>query len=270
MAPKRQRAENVVIAPVDNQSDQARPSSSTSEAVTGKPNLITLLVFVKMVTVGSKKDAGSQVSFSDGQSHRDEKPNDRHGTSTTTKAPCNALNLPTPPKGVVVANQGLKPPNSNENPFKGISWTWVLTSYGTSTATIKKAVHFATDFGISMLQKCISNINTKLPGSVPSKSFTAESTVLQNRVAIARSGQKMSGGTYTIRDLINIRIDLASNLPINIRKEWLKFAHEYPAVITLEGVETQVDASQIRKRPASTMLVAPKPHKQRKTMKAKK
>jgi len=143
-----------------------------------------------MVTVGSKKDAGSQVSFSDGQSHRDEKPNDRHGTSTTTKAPCNALNLPTPPKGVVVANQGLKPPNSNENPFKGISWRWVLTSYGTSTATIKKAVHFATDFGISMLQKCISNINTKLPGSVPSKSFTAESTVLQNRVAIARSGQR--------------------------------------------------------------------------------
>ena len=117
----------------------SRPMTIAAGAAGGKSagyqknssaSLYTVDIFVDQVKVdGVKGVSVVRFIFADGASVNRGNPQDRHGLSTLSQRSLSTLALPVPGRGVILADQGMKPPRSADNPLKDQSWVFVLSAY---------------------------------------------------------------------------------------------------------------------------------------------
>ena len=132
-------------------------------------SLLTIVVTVNLVDVGKQKNAACRIACVDGQSRRDQKPAARHGMFTFTKNATEQLDLPLPPKDIVVADQTMMSLGNHKNPFKYISWMWLAAAYGTCNRTATEAIDWIAKLGIALLQQGLFDVNMTVPKEVPAK-----------------------------------------------------------------------------------------------------
>jgi len=186
-------------------------------------------------------------------------PAKRHGLSTLSSKfePC--TQMPAVPARVKVLTKGLRPPNASDSVYRDITWAYHIVAYGENDASSGRAIEFGGMTGLNLLEHGILNADLAANG------MTAKSSPLTNRVAITRTGCSLSGGQWEHRDLINVVIRLASNLPPSLKKRFQALANRFSycvkctehapgAVIPTAGSMTELVA-----QPAalSTRAVAP-------------
>ena len=62
--------------------------------------------------------------------------------------------LPKTPANVTIAQLGLLPPGSGNNPAGAASWTWVISAYGESQSGSKASFTYVADVLDCVLRKC--------------------------------------------------------------------------------------------------------------------
>ena len=209
--------------------DTPQEKLSASRA-TNYTNAITL----EMIDVGGKKGNGARLCICDAAALRAGEPGRNHALSTFQNRAVLCFKLPAVPGGVeVYCPTGLKGPLASDNPTNGASWAFVATPFAVSAAKAKKAVEFASTLGIQLVKQAILTLDIDVPAADKKSAWKATSELLQQRVKITRTGEKIAGGTYTVHELVNMRVALADNLPKEVLKTWTTLCKDHVSLMNL-------------------------------------
>ena len=186
-----------------------------------------------------------------------------HGLNTFTPRSLACMHLPPVPQGVVEATSGLVPPETNKNPYKSISWVYMLIAYGINATSSKRAATFVADKIVAVLTQALLEVNVEVHSSDTKTAWSASASIEGNRIKITRTGTKLAGGTYTIQELSHIKFRLESTLPPNIKKIFTGFAKPYASVITISEIERGTSFPTVLAPPKTTKPLAEMPQRPR-------
>jgi len=265
MAPKiakKPACSNVKIDPINiKQAASTSPAASHSPSGQERGTLYTLAVSLEAVDVGDRVNAGARLVIADGASIKAGKPGFNHGLSTLASRPIATLNLPAAPGTITNVTEKLLPPGSVTNPYHNVSWAFVKTSYGTSKQSAAIAQQHVVDYAIGLLDKAYIRANIDVPAFENKTAWAAESTVLTNRIKLARTGTTLQNTKFGITELINMQVTITTNFSKNAMDTITAFAQKHPNIIVTKSVSpgaatahSSMDAKEdlaVKKRPAS-------------------
>jgi len=226
---------NVRIAPVTSTNTNRLGNNQQGGHNTTRQESYTNVITLEMVDIEKTKDAGARLCVYDAASVRAATPARSHGLTTLAKGSTALMTLHDPPKGVIVANQGLLPPTSKMNPHQGSSWCYMATAYGTTPTTCKQAVQHICHLAADLLRQGFFEANINIPGKTAEGGWQTTSTVLQERVCLTRSGTMHTGGGYTFRELINFKLMVRENVPDKYVKVVKQIASQYQRIVIMDS-----------------------------------
>ena len=265
MAPKKAKQTtraNVKIDPIGiKQTASTTPAASQGRAGQERATLYTLAVSLEAVDVGDRANAGARLVIADGASIKAGKPGFNHGLSTLASRSIATLPLPKAPSTITHVTESLLPPGSATNPYHNVSWAFVKIAYGTSKQAATTAQQHVVDYTIGILDKAYIRANIDVPALENKTAWAAESRVLNNRIRLTRAGTTLQNTKFSITELINIQLSIATNLSKNAVQAITAFAKKHPNVIvttsagpgaaTAQSGMDATAASAVKKRPAS-------------------
>ena len=223
-------------------------SAAAGRASGQSASLYTIQVHVELLDTSSVKDAGLQVTFYDTKSFRDGVPAVRHGMSTLSSRTMTAFKLPRVPQSVQRAELQMRPPLAKNNPTDGKSWAFVVAAVGNSGRAAKAAIAHATAVAETLFEKAFFDANFDVPEQDDRAGWSVRSQLLSTRLSLTREGRKNTGDKYTIKELVNFNISVATNVPPAAQKTFVKIQAQYPSVVTLTSC-----------KPNSSLSAAPPP-----------
>ena len=220
----------------------SQPTSHPDSAQTSasmRANLFTVGVAVQVATVqgdGLTADNGLSVAVVDISSVRQGRPAARHCLGTLSSAARATYGLRVAPRGVSDRVDGLLGPANVENISQGASWAYRKVCYADSARNIPAAQWHTSVFAMELLDHAYFAADLAQQAGPGGDVKTTVATLLSNRLKLRREGPTAQGGRYSIDDLINFRVSVASALDPKSLKAWKSWAAKYPKIVVLEVV----------------------------------
>ena len=201
-------------------------------AATAKPlqSYYSVQVLIEMVNAGDLRDNGIQMTLADAKSIRVGNPQ-RHGLTVYQKDGVSKMKLPPCPRGVDVPVQGMLGPNTASNVTDNASWVFSAIVVAKTAAAKKPAADHGARLLCSLLDQGLMNVNMTIPASATHGEIKLESKHAGERVQVTRQFATQSS-TLSIKELVNVHIAVADNMPPSAKKILSAFASKYSKIIT--------------------------------------
>ena len=196
-----------------------------------RASVYTTHVLLELIDVNGKRANGARATVADASSLRHGRAG-RHALTCFQKDAVAQMDVPAVPRGVTIGVQSLLGPTAAANPCGEASWAWVLGAYGDSAAAGKQAIKFVCDALTSTLEQGQLNVDLSVPASDTHGDFQVESRILTNRVEHTRSLTKLNQEPCTIKEIINLHIVVADNVPPAMLRGLEQLTKKYPTIVT--------------------------------------
>ena len=196
----------------------------------------TVQVLAEMIDAGGVRDSGIQITLADAKSLRLGQVQ-RHPLTVFMKDGIAQMTLPKAPNGVNVPVQGMLGPNSANNVTENCSWVFTLMVVANTAAKKVKAADHGVNLLCTLLEQGLMNVKMTIPATATHGEIEVESKLAGERVQVTRQFGKMGGGKLAVKELVNVHIACAKNVPPLAKKRLEKFAGKYTKIITTSACE---------------------------------